>query len=605
MKNFLKIFSDTKKHAVKTQQATAEDKLKLANRRLESRLEKGLQALARQADLTRSIVDNVVDGIITINATFQILSWNPSAERIFGYSFDEVTGKNVNMLMPEPFHTQHDGYVSNYLRTGEAKIIGLGREVLGKRKNGELFPLNLAVSEFKMGEQRFFTGIVRDLTERDQASESLRKFHDGVEGRIEERTKVLQDTGEALKRAKKQADNANAAKSSFLANMSHEIRTPLGAILGFSELLIAADQNDPERVLWIDAIRRNGALLSNTINDILDLSKVEAGKLEIEKVAVPLAEVLADIYSMLSLKANEKGIGLTVFINPNVPSFFTTDPMRLRQILSNIVGNAIKFTVRGSVDIKVAMDSSSNQKLVFIVKDTGLGISPEQASNLFRPFTQADTSTARKFGGTGLGLALSKHLAGLLGGDVQLSESVQGSGSTFTISIDPGQPLVNDIDLANVQLQLQKEAAKKVTMDIRLDGARVLLVDDAEDNCILFKYLLQAAGATVEVGNNGLEAIEMTRNNNYDVVLMDIQMPVLDGMTATIALREEGFKTPIVALTANASKEERAHCLAAGFSDHISKPVSRKTLLQVVEKYATLQSSGVHCRLLTSPELNL
>lgn len=395
-----------------------------------------------------------------------------------------------------------------------------------------------------------------------------------------------------LEKAKDAAEEANRAKSSFLANMSHEIRTPLGAVIGFSELIVNEHLSASDKVNALEVIKRNGHLLSNIINDILDLSKVEAGKLELDKVEVPFTEVMKEIGSILNLEAIEKGLELTVTTEGPVPSMIYTDPLRLRQILVNLVGNAIKFTERGSVNVKVKLlQKGEGFTLAFVISDTGTGIDPDKASRLFAPFTQADASTTRKFGGTGLGLVLSRKLAQALGGDVELTSTTLGKGSTFTLTIDPGSS-------GQLLFKSSTPAPEKNVLSIHperptdLNGMKILLVEDSRDNQQLIKRFLGFAGAVVDIANNGREGVEAALKGEHALVLMDLQMPEMDGYEATRTLREAGFKKPILALTAHAMKEERERALSNGFDDHITKPIDQKALIKTLATYRDFETDS-------------
>jgi signal transduction histidine kinase/CheY-like chemotaxis protein len=380
---------------------------------------------------------------------------------------------------------------------------------------------------------------------------------------------------------KEQAESANLAKTAFLANMSHEIRTPLGAVVGFSELVADPSVSSTEKVNYIAAIRRNSELLSGIINDILDLSKIEAGKMEVGFQEVALSEILNDTESLLRLHASEAGIQLEFDVEEDAPKIIRTDPVRLRQILSNIIGNAIKFTVKGSVTVTVKPKASDygRQSLAFVVKDTGLGIVQDQIQKLFKSFSQADFTMKRKHGGSGLGLILSKRLANLLGGDVVLDETHIGQGSQFTITIDPG-PFRKE----NSNSQAKKETIAGQFTPPRLDGVTLLLADDSPDNQVLIKRLLTFTGAKVDVASNGEEAVKLARKTLYDVILMDLQMPVMDGFEATAILRKEFYEGKIIALTAHALDSDRQKCLSSGFDDHLTKPIHRITLFDHISK---------------------
>ncbi|HEX4926167.1 MAG TPA: response regulator [Bdellovibrionales bacterium] len=389
-----------------------------------------------------------------------------------------------------------------------------------------------------------------------------------------------------LIRAKDEAAAANRAKSNFLANMSHEIRTPLGAVLGFAELMANPDQTQAERLHCLATIKRNGELLSRLISDILDLSKVEAGHLQIERVQFPLPDTIVAVVGTLDQTAKEKGITLDLKTAGMLPAKIHSDPTRLRQILFNIIGNAIKFTQKGGVHVEVKYDRPSN-KMQIDVTDEGTGIEAAQAEKIFKPFMQADSSTTRKFGGTGLGLSLSRKLARALGGDVELTRSEPGKGSTFSVTIDAGS-VDGEVFVQGVQwpLDLKNQRPSAATQSRSLDGIHILLVEDSQDNQVLLTRFLTLAGAKVEVAENGEEGVKKALGGDHHVVLMDIQMPVLDGYQATQQLRQSAFEKPILALTAHALKEERERCLQVGCDDHLTKPVDRKALLDIVASYA-------------------
>ncbi|MGE3974380.1 MAG: response regulator [Bdellovibrionales bacterium] len=403
---------------------------------------------------------------------------------------------------------------------------------------------------------------------------------------IESHKKIEQD----LIRAKDEASAANQAKTNFLANVSHEIRTPLGAVIGFAELMSNPQQSHEERLNCIATIRRNGDLLSRLIGDILDLSKIEAGHLEMEKTYFVLPELLAAVTDSLSYLASEKGIGLKLHLDTAIPKIIYSDPTRVRQILLNIIGNAVKFTSKGEVIVSVKMVAKDiEHKLLSVdVTDQGHGITEEQAQKLFQPFIQADSSTTRKYGGTGLGLSLSRKLAKALGGDVILTESVVNKGSTFTITFDVGS-------LKNVMYVQKIAPINEVTQRQRqsvlpnLKGTRVLLVEDSIDNQELIAHILKLAEVDVDLANNGEEGVNKALKGDYDVILMDIQMPVLDGYKATQKLRSQSYQKPILALTAHALREERDRCLAVGFNDHLTKPINRKELFERIAQYSQPQ----------------
>jgi len=394
------------------------------------------------------------------------------------------------------------------------------------------------------------------------------------------------------------AESANTAKSTFLANMSHEIRTPLTAIIGFSESLLDTNQGMPERVSSINTVIRSGKHLMQIINDILDLSKVEADKLEIEQIEASLFELLNDVKSFVSLAANEKGIFFDVEYDFPVPEKIVTDPVRLKQVIINLCNNAVKFTAKGGVHVKVSYNSETNLLNINVI-DTGIGLTGEQIEKLFAPFTQADTSTTRQYGGTGLGLYLSKQLAVKLGGDISV-ESTPDVGSCFCLTVTAGE--VNKNKLLSFMPEIKEVQAQPIIDGhTKLVKGKVLLAEDNNDNQRLVSMYLNKLGAEVLIANNGKEAIEHTRNNEFDLILMDMQMPVMNGIDATIRLREMGYSKPIVALTANAMKEDVDTCYHAGCNDFIQKPISQQKFLQSILKYLShVESRDINNQPLTS-----
>ncbi|MBX3041038.1 MAG: response regulator, partial [Bdellovibrionaceae bacterium] len=384
--------------------------------------------------------------------------------------------------------------------------------------------------------------------------------------------------------AREMAESANRAKTYFLANMSHEIRTPLNAILGFSELLLDQTMTLDEKVESVATIRRNGHQLLRIIDEVLDISKIEAGRLEVEKTETDLLAIFHDIYSSMNLKAVGKGIGLSMAARGPIPRVIFSDGVRLKQILLNLVGNALKFTEEGHVSVDIFWEENSLQrrpKLRVEIRDSGIGLRHDQSQKLFNAFVQADPSTSRRFGGTGLGLALSRQLAKAMGGDVWLEQSTPGEGSLFILEIEAGVPdAVQMIEDFNELMDPDENAS--MSLFGALKGVRVLLVEDAEDNQALLTKFLQGAGVQVDLAVNGLEATTKAADGHYDLVLMDIQMPLMDGYQATRILKKKGFKAPILALTAHALSEEKARCESAGCDGHLTKPIDRKTLLENV-----------------------
>jgi len=393
----------------------------------------------------------------------------------------------------------------------------------------------------------------------------------------------------SLVRAKEAAESANRAKSEFLANMSHEIRTPMTAILGFTDVLFDSRPTKLQAEAAL-TIKRNGEHLLHVINDILDLSRIEAERLPVERMACSPVAIVQDVSHLMQVRADSKSLSLSVRYEGEVPERIRTDSTRLRQILINLVGNAIKFTELGGVRLDVSLVRAPEPMLQIDVRDTGIGMTPEVAATVFEPFSQGDASMSRRFGGTGLGLAISQRLARALGGDLTLLDARVGVGSCFRLTVATG-PLdgvafIDPCAKRATSAESGRRGAESTTVRA-LSGLRVLLVEDGPDNQRLIRFLLESAGAQVEMAEHGERAIELVKQSRkadapFSAVLMDMQMPAMDGYEATRRLREMGFDRPVIALTAHAMTSDREKCLEAGCADYLSKPIRRADLIEVL-----------------------
>lgn len=389
-----------------------------------------------------------------------------------------------------------------------------------------------------------------------------------------------------LRKSKEEAETANQAKSEFLANMSHEIRTPMNAILGFTEILKRGYvKNEKESLRYLNTIHANGKNLLELINDILDLSKVESGHFEVEKIWIEPYQIIHGVLQILNVKAQEKGIALGFRTQGTLPQKIESDPARLRQIIVNLVGNAIKFTDEGSITVTSRFEkTSAGPRLLIEITDTGIGIPKDGLKTIFDAFIQSDNSITRRFGGTGLGLSISRKFAQALGGDITV-ESEQGKGSTFTVTLTTGD-LEKVPFLRPDEMDMYKQEYSEVESPRwKFADARILVVDDGAENRELVRLLLEDAGVRIDEAENGLTGVEKAFAVHYDVILMDVQMPVMDGFTATEELRKKGLEIPIIALTAHAMKSFEQQCLDAGYSDYITKPIN---IDQFMKKMADL-----------------
>ena len=635
----------------------------------------------------RAIVDTAVDGIITFDSRGLVDSFNPAAERMFGYGSEEVVGQNVSMLVPAAYQEEQDGHLSSCLVTGLSKIIGIGHEVVGRRKDGSTCPLELAVSEMSIGDRRMFTGIVRDISDRKLAEvalklvearynslvastgvivwemdldgvlvslslafetitgwsrsdwigrrfddlihpedhESARRWHDRVRQgetlpRFELRvriqtgdhvtcefllvTKIREDSedrilvitrditeqkrmeraleqSESIRRAKEAAEQASRAKSEFLSNVSHGLRTPLTAILGFTELLEEHTflQEGPSEIQgYLGIMRENGHVLLALIDDLLDISRIEAGQLHIKHESCSLAQLLSDVVDSLRAQAEAKQLRLETEFLSAIPQSITTDRLRFQQILMNLLDNAIKFTEQGRIRLTAqTIDRpGSDRSLRFEVSDTGIGMTAEEISGLFQPFYRVRSAAPGGPAGTGLGLAICKILAKRLGGEITVW-STPKVGTTFTLTIPADLPedVAQFQEPSRLPGPLSFKPATSPTPRLR---GRILLAEDNDANQQLVGLRLNGAGAEVVAARNGKEVLDRVRDGAeqgqpIDAVIMDMNMPVIDGYEAVRQLRASGFTAPILAVTAYAMSEDRDECLGLGCDDYMSKPI--------------------------------
>ncbi|GAC17438.1 response regulator [Paraglaciecola arctica] len=500
-----------------------------------------------------AVIDNIVDGIITIDERGIIESFNPAAMKVFGYNEQEAIGQNIKILMLESFHSELDGYLENHIKAHEKTQVEIERVFIGQRKDGSTFPMELGVSELIIDNSRHFVGIIRDITERHQAKT-------------------------ALKKAKDSAEQANQAKSEFLANMSHEIRTPMNGVIGMTSLLLDTPLN-PEQHNFAKIVKSSAKSLLSIINDILDFSKVEAGMLEMESIDFDMDLLMNEFGRSIAVRAHEKGLELICPANPVQHKCYSADPGRIRQILNNLVGNAIKFTEQGEVAVyyKVQQQTDARTKVLIEVTDTGIGLSAEQQAGLFERFSQADGSTTRKHGGTGLGLAISKQLVELMGGEIGI-KSTHGKGSTFWFTLD---------------LENSEHTAPTFSVaDLR--GQKILVVDDNLTNRTLLGHLLtnwQVEHTLVESAKQALECLTqaVADKQAYSIAIIDMQMPDMDGAQLGTAIKNDTTitNTHLVMLTSQGQRGDTQKLKAVGFDAYLNKPVDQailyNTLIQVAK----------------------
>lgn len=499
--------------------------------------------LGRQAERLDTILANVLDSIISVDPLGTILTANPATERIFGWPLDELRGKNISLLMPEELRAGHGAYMRRYAEFGErGGVVGKDRQLVGQRRDGSQFPMELSISVVGQGSDSFLIGLIRDISERRQ-----------TEARLEE-ARVL-------------AEDASRAKSEFLAIMSHEIRTPLNGIMGSLELLLRSDMSADQRRL-AEVTRNSGRSLLTIVGDILDMSKMEAGRLELNDEDYDLRHLVAESVEMVEPLARGKSLALNAEFSDELPRWLKGDPDRLRQVLGNLLNNAVKFTDRGGVTLSAAPDRHRPGFMSLRVADSGAGIGGDDLNRLFTPFTQVDGSLRRRHGGTGLGLAICRNLVGAMGGTITVTSTL-GQGSTFVVTL----PIREGVEPEAVEDRLETIP--------RLAG-RILLAEDSEANQFIATAMLLPTGLVVDCVDNGRAAVEAVASGSYDLVLMDVTMPEMDGLEATRLIRtlpDDVREIPIIAMTALAMHGDTEMCLEAGMNDYLTKPLSMEVML--------------------------
>ena len=526
--------------------------------RMARQLSEREQVIRESEARLRSITDSAQDAILMMDSHGAITFWNPAAETILGYHLDEALGENLHeLLAPARYQSIFEAAFPGFVQSGKGTAVGRTVELAARRKDGQEIAISLSLSSVFLKGAWHAVGILRDITELKQYQEELLE-------------------------ARHSAESANRAKSEFLANMSHEIRTPMNGVIGMAQLL-RFTQPTSEQAEYLDNLELSCKNLLELINDILDLSKIESGRLELESAAFSLRRCIHEVLTNQSARVEQKGLQLSADLDEQLPDLVLGDSLRFKQILLNLLGIAIKFTETGSITVTAQLLSKADSGCVFrlMICDTGIGMTSEALGRIFNSFEQADSSTTRIYGGSGLGLSICRRLTELMGGRIW-AESVLGKGSTFFVEL----PFV-----------IQHGAGEKADAPACRDLAgvtrslKVLVAEDNKLNADTIIAMLKRMGHEVEVASNGREALEKWHASAVHCVLMDIQMPVMDGYLAAATMREQeqkmGGHTPIIAMTAHALHGDRERFLAEGFDGYVSKPVDMQMLAEELKRVST------------------
>lgn len=529
------------------------------------------QALRDSEARITGVIDVIPEGVLLIDGEGRIRHANRQSERIFGHEPTALVGQAVEILIPAGYRVSHVHMRQTYMADPEMRLMGMGRELYGLHADGHEFPVEVALAPMALGESRYTVISIADITQRKATEAELTAHRHQLETLVTERTRELTLALQA-------AEAANLAKSAFLANMSHEIRTPLNAITGMAHLIRRAGLN-PKQTDQMDKLETASNHLLDVLNAILEISKIEAGKFALEETEVRIESIVGNVLSIIKERANSKRIALTSHI-ASMPIKLCGDSTRLQQALLNYVTNAVKFTEDGRVVVRVKQELEDAESVLvrFEVEDTGIGIAAEALNRLFAAFEQADNSTTRKYGGTGLGLAVTRKLAQIMGGEAG-AVSIPGQGSTFWFTAR----LKKETGAPPLEITRIHEAADE-TLRSNFRGARVLLADDEPINREIVQAMLEDVSLHTDLAIDGADALRQASENDYALILMDMQMPNLNGLDATREIRKltRHARTPVIAITANAFAEDRQRCQGAGMNDFIAKPVIPEQLYATV-----------------------
>jgi len=520
----------------------------------------------RESELMlRKIIDASLDAVINIDADGNVTAWSNQATKTFGYTREETMGKKMGTFIVPPQHREaHDRGMNHFLKTGEGPVLNRRIEITGFDKSGREFPIELSISPIKMGGKYFFSGFIRDITERKKAEQELIS-------------------------AKQAAEQAQLAEQQFLANMSHEIRTPMNAVIGMTHLLYETSPTESQKE-YLDSLIFSADSLMGIISNILDLSKIEANELEFEQQAFSLLELLKSLQQTFQFKVREKPISVVLHMDPKIKNHLIGDSVRLNQILTNLLGNASKFTTQGTIGVTAKLIAATGGQYIvqFQVHDTGIGIEKGNIDKIFENFKQADVKITRKFGGTGLGLTIVKQLVELQGGSIGV-ESTKDQGSIFTI-------ILPFKDSGILQTEISNKEDSEYQISEALKEVKLLVVEDNPMNQKLIVKILELWGCPFEIASNGYIALEKSMEEKFDIILMDIHMPNIDGCETTRQIRANpenpNQSTTIIALTAAALLDEKNRALDAGMDDFLTKPFSPKQLKMHLGKWLDIESEN-------------